>query len=105
MVSERDREDIRTLYFVHRFILSSIAKLYGLTPTTIKHIVSKSKDVSIISDTECLLCGLPDVFSFYIDGNSKNKKPQNILMLCEADKRRLTHLQLRKRKGVLTSQF
>ncbi len=72
---------------------------------TIMHIVEKYGTVTMISDTECLLCGLEDVESFYIDGDPKNKKPQNILSLCEADKRRLQHLQLRKRKGVLTSQF
>lgn len=111
MVSPRDVSDIKSLYYIHRFLPSSIAKAYGVSHVTILNIVKEGKDITIVSDLECLLCGLGEgvggghIESFYIDGNPKNKRPQNILSLCEADKRRLQHLQLRKREGVLTEQF
>jgi hypothetical protein len=104
-LKERDVNDIKTLYYIHRFLPASIAKLYGISHVTVLNIVEKDRNVTMVSDTECLLCGLPDVYSFYIDGNSKNKRPQNVLSLCEADKRRLQHMQLRKKEGSLTSQF
>ena len=103
----RDKRDIRNLYYFHRFIKSSIARLYGLSHVSIQKLLTQKKgeDVTIVSDTECLLCGLDDVNTFYIDGNRENKDPQNIIMLCEADKRRILHLQLRRRSGVIKDQF
>ena len=104
-VSERNVNDIKILYFFHRFLPASIAKLYGVSKPTITNIIEKNGTVAFTSDTECLLCGLTDVFYFYIDGNPKNKKPQNVLSLCEACKRRLQHMQMSKKQGILTSEF
>ena len=104
MVSERDITDIKTLYYIHRFVPASIARLYGVSKQTISNIIEREgRNITIISDSECLLCGLPDVLTFYIDGDQKNKRPQNIIMLCEADKRRLQHLQMKNKR--LTEQF
>jgi hypothetical protein len=104
-VNIRDKESAKNLYFIHRFLPASIAKLFGVSHVTILNIVNKNKDVSIVSDTECLLCGLDDCQNFYIDGNRSNKNPQNIIMLCEADRRRIRALQLRKRKGFIQPEF
>lgn len=93
----RDKNTVLELYYIHRLIPASISKLFGVDHATIFHIVHKEKDVSIRSDTECLVCGLPDCQTFYIDGNVSNKTPQNVIMLCEADRRRLRALQLRRR--------
>lgn len=55
--------------------------------------------MKVISDTECLLCGLEEIVNpFYIDRNEDNHNPQNVLMLCEADTRRFLHLRRRKTK-------
>ena len=92
----RDKDSVLNLYYIHRFLPSSIAKLYGVAHTTILDMVHKNKNVGIVSDTECLLCGLEDATTFYIDGNVSNQIPQNVIMLCEADHRRLKHLQMKK---------
>jgi len=102
-LNDRDANDIKTLYYIHRFIPASIARIYAVDDQTVLNIVDRNRNVTMVPDTECLLCGLPDVKSFYIDGDPQNKKPQNILSLCEADFRRLKHLQMKKRR--LTSQF
>jgi len=103
-MNARDKEDARSLYFIHRFLPSSIAKLYGVSHVTILNLISK-ESITIVSDVECLLCGLEEAKTFYIDGDDENKSPQNIIMLCEADRRRIRPLQLRRRKGVVTPQF
>jgi hypothetical protein len=104
-VNIRDRQSVKDLYYIHRFIASSIAKLFGVSHVTILNIIHENKDVSIIPDTECLLCGLDVERTFYIDGDKENKNPQNIISLCEAHRRRLVHMQLRRRGGVLEDQF
>lgn len=104
-MTKRDRETILELYYIHRLIPASIAKLFGVDHATILYTVHKNKDISIRSDTECLICGLEDCQTFYIDGKVSNKSSQNVIMLCEADKRRLRAMQLRKRKGSLRLQL
>jgi len=102
-LNDRDINDIKTLYFIHRFLPAKIAELYAISHVTVLNIVEKNRNIRMISDLECLLCGLPDVLTFHIDGNVNNRKPQNIISLCEADHRRLKHLQMKKRR--LTEQF
>lgn len=103
-MTSRDKSTVEDLYYIHRFLPSSIAKLYGVSHVTVLNILKK-KDISIIPDIECLICGLKDSETFYIDGNENNKTPQNIITLCEADKRRLRHMQIRRHQGVVTPQF
>jgi hypothetical protein len=98
-MTARDHKDIQNLHYFHRFLPASIAKLYGLSAVRIHQILKES--TLSVSDTECMLCGLEDeVKLFYIDGNEDNHNPQNLLMLCEADKRRIVHLQLRRIKSL-----
>ena len=104
-MTSRDHRDIQSLFFIHRFIPASIARLYGLSRQRIGILIHDELNITIISDTTCLLCGLDDAKTFYIDGNEENKDPQNIIMLCEADIRRIQHLQLRRKEGIAKSQF
>jgi hypothetical protein len=99
----KDHRDIKTLYYIHRFTKASIARLYGVSRPRMNEILAV-KDITIISDTNCLLCGLEDAMTYFIDGNEKNQNPQNIICLCEADQRRIKHLQLRRRQGSLIPQ-
>ena len=95
IVTTRDHNDIQSLYYIHRFTRASIARLYGLSHQRILRILD-NKAMSI-ADTECLLCGLEEIVDpFYIDNNDNNNSPQNVIMLCEADRRRIRHLQMRR---------
>lgn len=78
--------------------------LFGVSHEAIRKITNKNMDIMIVSDVECLLCGLADSDTFYIDGDRDNKNPQNLIMLCEADRRRIKPMQLRKRKGFVIPQ-
>mgnify|MGYP001583868677 CR=1 FL=1 len=96
-MTTRDHKDIQTLYYIHRFIPASIARLYGLSHQRILKILGKNTMSN--SDTECLLCGLEEIIDpFYIDNDDNNANPQNVIMLCEADRRRIRHLQMRRFK-------
>jgi hypothetical protein len=106
MVTERNVRSIKSLYFIHRYIPSTIARLYGVSAKHILEILHKeSQNVTMIVDLECLLCGLNDARTYYIDGNEKNKRPQNVITLCEADRRMVQHLQFRRRNGSVTPQM
>lgn len=95
-MTSRDWSSIKNLYYIHRFTIPNIARLYGTSDQAIRQKLD-NKTFSL-SDTNCLLCGLEEIINpFYIDGNEDNESPQNVLMLCEADKRRIIHLQLRRR--------
>lgn len=101
----RDIRSIHTLYFFHRYIPSSIAKLYGTSRKHIYTILKQSKNETVISETECQICSSDECQTYFIDGNENNNKPQNIIQLCEPDKRKFQHLQLRRRKGLLIPQM
>lgn len=106
VINSRDRERVIELHYIHRFTIASIARLFGVSHVTIINITSvHHNDLTLSPDIECLLCGLEDVHTFYIDGNDQNKNPQNIIMLCEACKRRMQHRQLKRRDGSLKPQF
>lgn len=93
-MTSRDYSDIKNLHYIHRFIPSSIARLYQVSHVTILNVLKGDK--YIISDIECLLCGLEEIIEpYFIDGNEDNHSPQNVLMLCEAHKRRFKHLKRR----------
>ena len=100
----RDIRSIHTLYFFHRYIPSSIARLYGVSPKHIIEIINQ-KDETVVSEVECQICSADECQTYYIDGDKLNNKPQNIIMLCEPDKRKFQHLQLRKRRGLLVPQL
>lgn len=100
----RDYRSIHTLYYFHRYIPSSIARLYGCTSKTIGEIIAKSENETVIAETECQICSSDDAITYFIDGDKTNNKPQNIIMLCEPDKRKFQHLQL-KRQRVLIPQL
>lgn len=101
----RDHRSIHTLYFIHRYIPASIARLYGVSRKHVVKILEKSKSETVVSEFECQLCSSEDAMSYFIDGNESHNTPQNIIMLCEPDKRRFQHLQLRRRKGLLSLQM
>ena len=96
----RDYRSIHTLYYFHRYIPSSIARLYGVSPKHVIEILHK-KNETVISETECQICSADECQTYYIDGKKENDKPQNIIMLCEPDKRKFQHLQLKRRRGLL----
>ena len=106
-MTTRDIRSVHNLYYFHRYIPSSIARLYGVSP---KHIISilrepKNESLTVVSETECQICSADECQQYYIDGDKENTKPQNIIMLCEPDLRKFQHLQVRKRKGLLTPQL
>ena len=97
----RDRNSILRLYYVNRYLPSSIARLYGLSYNRIKEIL-KEKHTVFAGDIECLICGFENATEYFIDGNENNGKPQNKIMLCEGCKRRIQHLQIRRSPAILT---
>lgn len=101
----KDYRRIHTLYHFHRYIPSSIARLYGCSPKHVIEIINKKQDETVISEVDCQICGMDECQPYYIDGNKDNRKPQNTIMLCEPDKRKFQHLQLRRRKGLLMPQL
>jgi hypothetical protein len=106
-MTSRDIRSITTLYYFHRYIPSSIARLYGVSD---KHILAilkekKNESLTVVSETECQICGADECQSFYIDGNKLNTKPQNVIELCEPDLRKFRHLQIRKHEGLLIEQL
>lgn len=101
----RDYRAIHTLYYFHRYIPSSIARLYGRSTQHIIDILSEKQNETVISETECQICSADECQTYFIDGNKENNKPQNIIMLCEPDKRKFQHLQLRRKKGLLVAQL
>jgi len=100
----RDYRAIHTLYYFHRYIPASIARLYGVSRKHIVEILSQ-KNETVVAETECQICGMDECQPYYIDGDEKNNKPQNIVQLCEPDRRKFMHMQLVRRKGILTPQF
>lgn len=101
----RDHRAIHTLYHFHRYTPSSIARLFGCSKQHITDLINEKKDETVIAETECQICSADECQTYYIDGNRENNKPQNLIMLCEPDKRKFQHLQLRKRKGLLVPQM
>lgn len=103
-VTSKDRTNIKRLYYFHNYLPAVIAKLFGLSRERISQILQEEGGETIINNAmECLLCGNEDCSKFYIDGNDENNKPQNVIMLCEYDCRRLKHMQMRRnRKEILT---
>jgi hypothetical protein len=104
-MTTKDRNAIKSLYYFHNYIPASIARLFGLSSVRIFQILSEDPNVSFNPDVECAICGLDDCQTIYIDGNDDNNRPQNMIMLCEADKRRLRALQLRRQHGVIKLQL
>lgn len=100
-MTSKDRSSIKRLYWMHNYLPSSISRLFGLSVRRIIDIIQEDQSTSSVPTYECLLCSNEDVMRMHIDGNGDNNKPQNIIMLCESDYRRLTHLQLRRRKTKL----
>lgn len=101
----RDYRAIHTLYYFHRYIPSAIARLFGVSPKHIGEILEQKQDETVVAEIECQICSSEDAENYYIDGNSENKKPQNMIMLCEPDKRRFQHMQARRREGILKPQM
>lgn len=101
----RDYRSIHTLYYFHRYIPSSIARLYGVAPKTIMDILEEYIKETVVAESECQICSNDDAENYYIDGDEENKKPQNIIMLCEPDKRKFEHMQLRRKRGTLIPQL
>lgn len=102
----RDRQHIKRLYYFHNYLPASIARLFGLTQERIRQILSEDGGESVVNvGIECILCGNEDCIKFFIDGNDNNNKPQNVIMLCEYDSRRIKHLQLRRTRKPLTQTF
>lgn len=100
-----DKNNINILFYFYRYNKASIAKLYGLSASRIKKIIAEHQNVTATPLDECLLCGLDGAKQYYVDGNEFNIKPQNTIMLCEADQRRIEHLQLRRNEGIIKSQY
>lgn len=93
-MTSKDHSDIKTLYFFHRFILASVARLYGVSHTRIQQILHESATNVAVSDIACLICGLEEIVEpYYIDGDENNRNPQNVLMLCESHIRKFKHLK------------
>lgn len=90
----RDFRAVHTLYYFHRYNPSAIARLFSVPQRKIKYWLDKSVNETVIAETDCQICGNEDGQNYYIDGNNENNKPQNIIMLCEPDKRRFQHLRL-----------
>lgn len=104
-MSIRDNRAIHTLYFFHRYIPSSIARLYGCSTQHILDILTENQNETVVAETECQICSSDECQTYYIDGDRQNNKPQNIIMLCEPDKRKFQHMQLKRRKGILVEQM
>lgn len=104
MVTIRDHRAIHTLYYFHRYIPASIAKLYGCTPKHITDIL-KRNNKTVVSEVDCQICGMDECQPYYIDGKKINQKPQNIIQLCEPCKRKFQHLQLKRRRVLLKPQL
>lgn len=102
----RDRKDIKRLYYFNNYLPNSLAKLYGLSHVRILAILKEDQNTTFSTAVECMLCSNDeDIQLFYIDGNPENNKPQNTITLCEADRRRMKALQLRRNKQTLIPQF
>jgi hypothetical protein len=104
-MTERDIRAIHTLYYFHRYLPASIARLYGISRQHVKEILDIKQNETVIAETECQLCSADECQPYFIDGDKTNKRPQNIIQLCEPDLRRFQHMQLRKRNGLLTAQL
>lgn len=101
----RDRNNIKRLYYYHNYLPNSLAKLFGLSHVRIFQILKEQGGESIINTAlECLLCGNEDCQKFFIDGDTENTRPQNVIMICEYDARRLRHMQLRRSRLVLAKE-
>lgn len=104
-MTTRDYQAIHTLYWFHRYLPASIAKLYACSTQHILDIINERPNETVISEIECQICSADECQPYYIDGNRDNNKPQNIIQLCEPHKRRFQHMQLKKRNGVLEPQM
>jgi hypothetical protein len=104
-MTPRDIRSIHTLYYFHRYLPSSIARLYGVSRKHIGEILKMKQNETVVAETECQICSADECQQYFIDGNKTNNRPQNIVMLCEPDLRRFQHLQVRKRRGLLTPQL
>lgn len=101
----KDKQNIRRLYYMHRYSYASIAKLYGVSRQRITEIILEITSVTFSADDECIICSNDNAQGYFIDGNENNDNPQNIIKLCEPDKRLFQRLQIRRKSGILKSQL
>lgn len=99
----RDKKNIYELYYYHNYIPASIARLYGLSHQRILQILDIGQPSMIVPSYECILCSNENALPYFIDGNEQNNKPQNIVVLCEMDKRRIQRLQIRRGKEIVNN--
>lgn len=104
-MTTKDRHNIKMLYHFHRYSKASLGRLFGVSASRIKIIIREESSVTAVPLDECLLCELEESKQYFIDGNEENSNPQNKIMLCEACKRRIEHLQLRRSKETVKSQY
>lgn len=105
-MTAKDKKNIRSLFYIHRYNETSISKLFGVTQQRISIILKEQQSVTFAPLQECLLCGLDDgVKSYFIDGDEENNKPQNVIILCENDKRKIEHLQIKRGENLLITQY
>lgn len=102
-MTSRDRQNINELYHLHRYSKAALSRLYGLSKVRIGQILSPAIEdqTSFKDDDDCLLCNNDEAKEYFIDGNEVNKNPQNRIVLCEMDMRRIQHLQVRKGMKVI----
>lgn len=101
----KDKQSIQLLFNFHRYTQGSIARLYGISQQRVSYILLEQKNSTVTPLDECIICGLDESKQYYIDGNEDNNHPQNKIMLCEAHKRRIEHLQLRRGEKSVKSLY
>ena len=100
-----DKGHIKELYHIHRYSVSTIALLYGVSNTRIDKILDENPNMTTNPGDECILDGIDGAKQYYIDGNTDNNKPQNKIMLCEACERKLIHMQIRRGPNILRTLY
>jgi hypothetical protein len=103
-MTSKDRQIIIRLHFFCRYTNSTLGRLFGVSRQRIGTITEPHKIQSEIwPDDKCMICGRDDEVPqrFFIDGDENNTDPQNIIMVCEYDKRRFEHL---RRKNMLVTE-
>lgn len=99
-MSTKDQQNVKELHYEHRYLPAAIARLYGVSRVIISRILNERKEI-FDSDEECLLCGVDEALTYYIDGNEENNNPQNKIRLCKMHIDRIIHLHVRRRKIIL----
>lgn len=103
-MTTRDRKDIKRLHFVNNYTKATLSRLFGLCRSRMTAIINEELTI-FNTGFACVLCSNEDeVECYYIDGNEKNNTPQNKIMLCEPDRRRIRALQRRRHAAVLKRQ-